>query len=315
MGKNIYCLFLIASVSLYGSHALAKEAEPESCKVVRFSDVGWTDITATTAMASVVLEALGYQPETHMLSIPVTFVSMKNKDIDVYLGDWQPSAQVERQPYLDDKSIEIISANLTGAKYTLAVPKYVADAGVKDFSDLQKFSDKFSKKIYGIEPGGNGNRIIIDMIEKGDFGLKDWSIVESSEQAMVTSVERAIKKNEWTVFLAWAPHPMNTKFDIEYLSGGDIYFGPNYGGAEVFTDTRAGYSAECPNIGKFLSNLQFSIEMENELMSAILDGEDPKAAARNWLGAHPEVVVPWLKDVTTFDGKSASEIVKSEFGI
>ena len=31
-----------------------------SCKNVRFSDVGWTDITATTALTSVVLEGLGY---------------------------------------------------------------------------------------------------------------------------------------------------------------------------------------------------------------------------------------------------------------
>ena len=40
----------------------AAAAEPESCKAVRFSDVGWTDITATTALTSVVLEALGYEP-------------------------------------------------------------------------------------------------------------------------------------------------------------------------------------------------------------------------------------------------------------
>src|SRR5436190_17242808 len=147
-------------------------AESETCKKVRFSDVGWTDITATTATTSLILEALGYQPETQVLSIPVTYASMKNKDVDVYLGDWQPSMEADRKPYLDDKSIEVVATNLTGAKYTFAVPKYVADAGVKDFADLQKFSDRFEKKIYGIEPGNNGNRMILDMIGKGDFGLK-----------------------------------------------------------------------------------------------------------------------------------------------
>ncbi len=209
---------------------VANAAEPESCKTVRFSDVGWTDITSTTAVASTILEALGYAPESKLLSIPVTYASMKNKDIDVYLGDWQPSMEADRKSFLEDKSIEVIGPNLTGAKYTFAVPKYVADAGVKDISDLQKFADKFGRKIYGIEPGNNGNRMILDMINKGDFGLTGWELVESSEQGMLAEVERATKDEQWIVFLGWAPHPMNTRYRIDYLSGADAYFGPNYGG-------------------------------------------------------------------------------------
>ena len=69
----------------------AQAADPESCKTVRFSDVGWTDITATTAATSVVLEALGYEPKTEVLSVPVTYASLKNKDIDVFLGNWMPT--------------------------------------------------------------------------------------------------------------------------------------------------------------------------------------------------------------------------------
>ena len=52
------------------SSAAAFAADPESCKTVRFADVGWTDITATTATASVILEALGYAPEVQVLSVP-----------------------------------------------------------------------------------------------------------------------------------------------------------------------------------------------------------------------------------------------------
>lgn len=293
----------------------ASATEPESCKRVRFSDVGWTDITSTTATASVILEALGYQPETQLLSIPVTYASMKARNIDVYLGDWQPSMETDRQPYLDDKSIEVVGTNLTGAKYTFAVPKYVADDGVKDFSDLQKFADKFGRKIYGIEPGNNGNRMILDMIGKGDFGLKDWELVESSEQGMLAEVERAVRNKQWIAFLGWAPHPMNSRFEIEYLSGGDAYFGPNYGGAEIFTNIRAGYGAECPNVTKFVSNLHFTLEMENEMMGAILDdGQDPRIAATEWLKTHAEVVKPWLEGVTTFAGDDAAKAVESHIG-
>src|SRR5262245_60885326 len=117
-------ILIAAAITLAGLGAV-QAAEPESCRKVRFSDVGWTDITSTTATASLILEALGYQPETQILSIPVTYSSMKSKNIDVYLGDWQPSMQADRKPYLDDKSIEVVGTNLTGAKYTFAVPKYV----------------------------------------------------------------------------------------------------------------------------------------------------------------------------------------------
>jgi glycine betaine/proline transport system substrate-binding protein len=312
MRRIILATFAFSLWNLAGAAA----AEPESCKTVRFSDVGWTDITATTATASVILEALGYQPETQILSIPVTYASMKNKDVDVYLGDWQPSMVDDRNPYLEDKSIEVVSTNLTGAKYTFAVPKYVADAGVKDFADLQKHADKFGKKIYGIEPGNNGNRMILDMVEKGDFGLNGWELVESSEQGMLAEVERAIRNKKWVVFLGWAPHPMNSRFQIEYLSGGDAYFGPNYGGAEIHTNIRAGYAQECPNVAKFVTNLRFTLEMENEMMGAILDeGKKPKAAATEWLKANPDVVEPWLEGVTTFGGEPGVTAVKSELGL
>ena len=73
------------------------------------------------------------------------------------------------------------------------------------------------------------------------------------------------------VFLGWEPHPMNANFKLTYLSGGDDIFGPNFGGATVYTNLRAGYTTECPNVGKLLTNLKFSLPMENEIMGKILE--------------------------------------------
>mgnify|MGYP000946944833 CR=1 FL=1 len=63
----------------------------EGCDQVTFSDVGWTDITATTAVVSEILKGIGYKPVTQVLSVPVTYRSMKDKKIDVFLGNWMPS--------------------------------------------------------------------------------------------------------------------------------------------------------------------------------------------------------------------------------
>jgi glycine betaine/proline transport system substrate-binding protein len=305
---------LAAALMLAG--AAAQAADPESCRTVRFSDVGWTDITATTGAASVVLRGLGYEPEVEILAVPVTYASLKNQDIDVFLGNWMPSMAGDAQPYLDDGSVTNVGANLEGAKYTLAVPTYLAEQGLKDFADIAKFRDQLDGQIYGIEPGNDGNRLVLDMIEKDAFGLKGFELVESSEQGMLAQVARATQAQEPIVFLGWAPHPMNSNFDLTYLSGGDEVFGPNYGGATVYTNVRAGYLEECPNVGQLLKNLKFTLDMENEIMGGILnDGQEAEAAASSWLKEHPEVLDAWLNGVTAVDGEPGLPAVKEHLGV
>lgn len=286
-------------------------ADPAACKEVRFSDVGWTDITATTAATTVVLKALGYEPEVKVLSVPVTYASMKNKDIDVFLGNWMPTMEADIKPYREDGSVETVGMNLTGAKYTLAVNKEASRKGLTSFADISKFRKELEGKIYGIEPGNDGNRLIQDMISSDAFGLKGFEVVESSEQGMLAQVARANRKKEMVVFLGWEPHPMNANFKLTYLSGGDDYFGPNFGGAEVYTNTRAGFAKDCPNVGKLLKNQKFTLAMENEIMGAILDdGEEPEKAAAAWLKTNNKVLKGWLDGVTTLDGGNAQKAVK-----
>ncbi|MFD2176183.1 choline ABC transporter substrate-binding protein [Veronia pacifica] len=280
------------------------------CETVRFADVGWTDITATTAVTSELLKGLGYQTETELLSVPVTYSSMANGDIDVFLGNWMPTMEGDIAKYREAGTVETVGANLEGAKYTLAVPKYVYDAGVKSFADLNKYADKFKDRIYGIEPGNDGNRLIQSMIDANAFGLEEFKLVESSEAGMMSQVTRAVRRNQWIVYLGWAPHPMNSNVEMAYLSGGDDYFGPNYGGANVYTNVRSNYLSECKNVGQLLKNLTFSLDMENALMEQILNQNvKPEKAAQQWLKANPASVEKWLNDVTTKDGKSAKEVV------
>ena len=307
---------LAAAVSMMALSGAASAAEPASCGTVRFSDVGWTDITATTATASVLLKALGYETDVKVLSVPVTYSSLKNKDIDVFLGNWMPTQEADVRPFLTDKSVESIGPNLVGAKYTLATNSKGAELGIKDFKDIAAKSDALGGKIYGIEPGNDGNRLILGMIEKDTFGLKKLEVVESSEQGMLAQVARADKAGEPVVFLGWEPHPMNANFKLTYLTGGDDVFGANFGGAEVYTNVRAGYTQECPNVGTFIKNLKFSLPMENQIMGGILnDGEEPEAAATTWLKANGAAITPWLAGVTTKDGKPAEAAVKAELGL
>lgn len=309
MSKNKILAAGFGLAMALSSAAFAGDAD--SCKKVRLSDVGWTDIQATTGVASVLLTALGYEPETIQLSVPVTYASLKNNDLDVFLGNWMPSMTADIKDYTAEGSVETISENLSGAGYGIVVPKYVADAGVKTLTDLGKFKDKFDGKIYGIEAGNDGNRIILDMISKPETNLAGFELVESSEAGMLTQAEQSIKENQWIAFLGWTPHPVMGAMPLTYLDGmGDSGFGA----ATVSTNVRKGYTTECPNVGKFIANLKFDLAMEGEIMDAILKGGDANTAATEWLKKNPAAVTPWIAGVTTFDGGDAAAAVKTVTG-
>jgi glycine betaine/proline transport system substrate-binding protein len=295
--------------------AASAPVQAADCSSVTFSDVGWTDITSTTAAATTILHALGYETDVKVLSVPVTYEALSKGDVDVFLGNWMPSMAANVDPYTKDGTVETLGTNLTGAKYTLATNPAGAKLGIKDFADIAKHKDELDGKIYGIEPGNDGNTLILGMIDKNDYGLGGFDLKESSEQGMLAQVARADKADKPIIFLAWEPHPMNANFDITYLAGGDDVFGPDYGGAEVMTNVRKGFVQDCPNVGKLVTNLKFTLPMENEIMGKILDdGEEPAQAAKDWLAAHPEVWQAWLEGVTTKDGGDARAAVEQALG-
>lgn len=311
-GKRVFTRSLLA-LSL-SSALLASAAEPEQCGTVRFTDPGWTDINATNGVTVTLLEALGYKTDISLLGVPIGFESLKNGEIDVFLGNWMPAQTAFIDKY--GSSVDVIKPNLEGAKFTLAVPKYAYEQGVKDFADLAKFDSDFNRRIYGIDAGAPANLKIQEMIDKNEFGLGDWKVVESGEQAMLSQVARSVRRDKFIVFLAWEPHPMNVNYELAYLTGGDNYFGPNYGGATIYTLTRKNYSDECPNVGQLLSNLTFSLTMENQLIGAILDdGKDAKTAAAEWLKANPEPLEGWLKGVNTTSGGNGLDAVKASLNL
>jgi glycine betaine/proline transport system substrate-binding protein len=290
--------------------------EDATCSTVNFADIGWTDITATTALSSVVLEGLGYKAKSTIATVPIAFAGVKKKQIDVFLGYWSPSMTPIVDPFLKEGAIKVLEKpNLTGAKYTLAVPTYAYDAGLKSFADIAKFKDKLDGKIYGIEPGNDGNLLIQGMITKDQFGLKDFKMVESSEAGMLTEVTRAEKDNKWIVYLGWAPHPMNVQHKMTYLSGGDDVFGADYGAASVYTVTSTDLATRCPNVNKLVTNLEFNLDMEGQIMLPIMDKTGPNEAAKSWLAQNPAVLDKWLDGVNTVDGQPGLAAVKKSLGV
>ncbi len=303
-----------AALALLAIAAPVFAADAESCKIVRLAEPGWNDLAFTTGVGLTLLKALGYEAKSQLLGIDVIYTSLKSKDLDVFLGYWDPAMVAYYKPYKEEGSVETVRTNLEGAKYTFAVPTYVWEAGVRDFSDLQKFVDKFERKLYGIEPGSN--QLMLDAIKDPALGLEGWEVVESSEQGMLSEVVRRTRDKSFIVFQGWAPHPMNTVFDMKYLTGGDKFYGPNFGAATVSTQVRKGYVQECPNVAKLLNNLVFDVEYENRGMAYIMnDGMEPEEAALKSIKDEPQRLETWLAGVSTFDGQAGLAAVKAALGL
>ncbi len=306
-------LAIMATLALWtGAHA----AEPAACATVRMADPGWTDITSTNGVAGTLLKALGYKQAVSTLSVPIVFQALSSGQLDVFLGNWMPAQTNFINPLLKDNKLVVVRPNLQHAKFTLAVPDYVAEAGVHSVADLAQHADKFGKRIYGIEAGAPANQNIQRMLTAGDDGLKGWKLIESSEQGMLGEVERAQRSQQWIAFLAWEPHPMNDRFHITYLQGAEQYFGPDFGSTTINTLARNGYAEQCPNADRLFRQLSFTVPMENALMVSIASQRmDGPAAARTWLKANPGQLDAWLDGVMTFDGKDGPAAVRTALGL
>jgi len=305
--RIIFASFVITT--LFCSAIAAQAAEK-----ITVASVAWTGVTIKSEVAVSVLESLGYKAENKVFSVPITYTALANGDADVFFGNWMPSmANIADKFFKNGKVIKYV-ANMPGAKYTLATTAFCAQNGLKDFSDIVKFGDKLDWKIYGIEPGNDGNLIIQDMIDKDMFGLGKFKLVASSEVAMLAQAQAYAKTNEWIVFLGWAPHSMNERIDMTYLTGStDQTFGGNDGTATVYTNIRKGLEKDNPNAAKLFKNMTFPISMMNQIMTT---GYENKSlgltkAALQWLKANPAMYEKWLDGVTTVDGKPGTAAFKT----
>ena len=245
---NRFIRHISCGVMMLTSTALLA-AEPAKCQNVRMGVVNWTDVIATSAVAEVLLQNMGYEVKQTSAAQQIVFGGLRDDRLDVFLGYWKPAMDKNIAPFIAANQVKVLDKpSMSDAQATLAVPDYVASGGLKTFADIAKFKDKLGGKIYGIEPGTGANANIKGMIEKNQFGLGGFQLVESGEAGMLAAVQRAVKRNEWVVFVGWTPHPMNINMKIAYLTGSEDVFGPGEGAATVSVVTAPDYASRCPNV-------------------------------------------------------------------
>ena len=301
----VMVLFLLTIIM--GSKAFAS-------KEVRFVYVPWTCVTVKTEVAEFILESIGYEASTMMLSVPIAYQALATDEADVFLGNWMPTMSSIATPHFESGKVIQMNPIMENAKYTLAVPRYAYEGGLQHFEDIAKFADKLDYKIYGIEEGNDGNEVIEMMIAENMFDLGDFDIIPSSETGMLSQVRSYARNQEWIVFLGWSPHWMNNIIDMEYLKGSDERtFGENDGTATVYINVRNGFADDHPMVNSLLENYLVPIDMINEAMTMLHEDNTMEHldAGLIWLRNNPEVYRGWLEGITTADGRPALPVFEA----
>ena len=278
---------------------------------VRFGTVDWPEAIAKTNVAETIVEALGYRTEISQLTVPIVFQGLENGDLDVFVEAWFPTMQPNLEA-VDQEDIVSAGTNLNDAAFSVAVNWAACDAGVRSHEDLDTYSDRFEEggepTIYGIEPGNDGNQVVIDAIENNTYSLGNWKIVESSTNGMLSEVDRRIGESEWVAFTGWEPHWMNNEYDMCLLEDPqEIWGGPSH----VETLLNAEFRENNPELYRFFTQMVVTKAIQADLIDRIDNsGQQPEEIALQWLKESPEITNQWLEGITATDGTDGAEALR-----
>ena len=283
-----------------------------SNETVSFGTVDWPEAIAKTNVASTVIEALGYETEISEVSVPLVFQGLETGDLHVFVEAWFPTMQTNMDQ-IDQESVTSAATNLPEATFSVAVNRQACDAGVTSHEDLDQFADRFEEggtpTIYGIEPGNDGNQVVIDMIANDTYGLSDWRIVESSTNGMLSEVESRVDEGKWVAFTGWEPHWMNNKFDMCLLEDPEEAWG---GKSHVETLLNTEFAEGNPELDKFFGQMIVNKEIQANLIDQIDNsGKEPEQVALAWLNENSEITDQWLDGIKAADGTDGAEALKS----
>lgn len=308
MKKSLLIILSIALlVGVFSGTGIAQSDEP-----IVLGEADWPGFRAKNSVIEYILENIGYKVDRKSASDPILHEGLTQGDVDIHIGSWLPQNNDLRMKYKGE--LNYVTQNMTEGIYTLAVPKYVWDAGVKSHADLQEYADKFDSKLY-LGPTGWASYDLMKRAIKDDiYGLGDWEAVNSSQSALMAQIEKSIDEKEWIVFVGWQPHWMNSVYNIKYLEDPQRLWESPY--SWVDTLTRQGFEKDYPEVYRFLQQFKVDIDDNNDWIYEIgFNEKDEMKVAEDWVKNNMLVVRRWLSLVETPEGEDAYQVLKENIDL
>lgn len=270
---------LIALVILSG----CSEDKPK----VELTYVEWdSEIASTNIVKAVLQEKMGYEVTITPVSEAAMWEATATGDSDGNVAAWLPTTSGHYMERFEEEVVNL-GPNLEGTRVGLVAPAYVKARAI---DELGTHGDRFNYEIVGIDPGAGIMSQTESVMEQ--YGLKEFTLVESSDASMTAALQSSIRNEEWIVVTGWTPHWMFARWDLEYLDDPKNL----YGGAEqIDTIVRQGLQEDMPEVYEFLDNFYWTPDdMAEVLVWNQESGADPYENAKRWIAENEDKVAQWL---------------------
>ncbi len=309
--KALLVFALVLGLGVLAS-GCAEEEAGEFQEDVELPIVEWPGVTQKTHVIQEVLETMGYNTNIETYSLELILQGLKEGDLDAFTGSWFQTWGTPLEEALEEGSVVHVSTQLEETNYGPAVPTYLyEEEGITCLSDLHEYSEEFNYQYHGLEPGNDGNQIMIEAFENDTYNLGEWEIVESNTAAMITEAEQRIEEGEWIVFSGWEPHWMNVILDMKYIDDPEGIWGED---ERVGTVARAGLEEDDQNLYLFFEQFDIDSEIQNEwIYEYSYEERDPEAVAEEWIGENLDLVLEWVEGLQTTEGEDAQEALREAY--
>lgn len=246
----------------------------------------WTDGLSTAYLWEHVLTEAGYDVEIEEISDAAPlYTGVANGDIDIYPSAW---SEVTHAAYMKEygDQLEDLGAYYEGAKLTFAVPEYT---DIDSIADLPDNVETFDGKIIGIEPGAGLTDTTKNSVMP-EYGLDQYTLVESSTTAMLAELEKAVDAEEDIVVTLWRPFWANSEYPVKDLEDPKGALGESEALHAIATK---GFSEEHPEVAEMFGNFKLTDEQYGSLEKLVASKDyegKPAEAVDVWVEEHPDFV-------------------------
>ncbi|HEV7310276.1 glycine betaine ABC transporter substrate-binding protein [Ensifer sp.] len=286
MFKTIVTMTVAAGIAIGAcGSAAADEKQP-----VKIGWAAWSDAEFVTKLAAkLITDELGHEVELVQTDIAPLYQGVSRGDLDAMMMAWLPETHADYFAKVKEK-VTTLGTVYDGARLGWVVPKYVPEDAIASIEDLNKdeVKDKLKGRIQGIDPGAGLTRLSEQAVK--DYALDGYKLQISSEAGMLTTVDRAMRKEEWFVATAWSPHWMFGKYELRYIADPKNALGK---AEQVNVLARKDFEQDNPEVAAFLSRMKLPIA---DLEAAMFNAQKTsyEKAVDQYIADHPDQVRAWL---------------------
>jgi glycine betaine/proline transport system substrate-binding protein len=292
-------------------------------ETINFADAGWNSIRVHNQIARTIIEeGYGHKTDVTTGSMPITFLGLRQGDIDVYMEVWSRSLGDKFQQAIDEGDIKNVSVNFGGTTRGYFVPTYMIEGDpergiepmapdLKSVKDLPDYWELFKNssnddhgRIIGAPSSWASDKILREKMKTYNLDEVYNYFGPGSGTGLTTSLVKAYEAGDPWVGYYYGPSWVLGKYDLTLLKEPDFnpeIWNKNHGTAfpskEIPIAVNSESAEKFPKVVEFLSHYETSSDLTNEAL-VYMEENDASAeeTAKWWMKKHTDLWTQWVPE-------------------